>query len=518
MFEANDAMLMESWDGVIDAAGYLAPSGPNSLELETPYYASSRRDYANGDYYPYWIDERNHGMYRHQARLVSSALSMGCAIESVLNAYTIGNGFRYEAQPVNSASDELAALIQKDMDRLFEVNGWEQGKFESHMETTSRRDGECFTVAYFHNGEVHLRDVAAEYFVEPVGRREDLEKFKLEFEPGAWKYGVHANPNDRQRGCYGYYAQWGDCPADYSYFPSGNPYLAKAMGTGIAHHIKRNVPALVSRGMPDYFPVIRQLVDVAKLVRNMVQGAAAQAAIAWIEEYLNGGKGSAEADAASRNSNRVIQGDGSSVYQRRLSAVTALKVPASKKYLPGPMGQGRETGFEVVAALAARHIGIRWNIPEYMISGDAGSTNYAAALVAESPFVVARQRDQRFFAAEFRELIYKALSMRIAWQGRYERFGVKSLADLKRAVYIHVEPPKLSGHNPLEEVQVDQMLVNAGAMSPETMADRAGLESEVEIERGAAMDVGLAQERAAAVTEQVERALKIQGSLFKDYP
>src|SRR6185369_4253327 len=86
---------------------------------------------------------------------------------------------------------------------------------------------------------------------------------------------------------------------------------------------------------------------------------------------------------------------------------SVLKVGYGQEYLPGPMGAERNAGFELVGQYSLRRIGVRWNMPEYMISGDASNGNYSSTLVAESPFVKAREADQQFYKRHFLSILWK---------------------------------------------------------------------------------------------------------------
>lgn len=515
--------LFESWDGVLSATEYLSPGsdvGSSGFEVASPYHSSSKIDYQDGDYFPFWRNEYQQGIFRHQGRMVAACLSMGNSIQSVLTSYTIGDGFTYTAEPTKSSNKELAALVQQDLNRIFEANGWEEGQFEAELAQSAWTDGEVFAAAYYHKREVVIRQVLPEFITEPVGvKKEDVDEFKSHFTAGDWKYGIHVNAGDRQVPL-GFHASWSNNPAEYSYFTASNPFAARHYGSGIMHHVKRNVKPTVARGMPDYFPVAKSLVADAKLIDRMTQGASAQASIAWIEQFLTNSEGSVAKDIAARGASKEVSKlTGQAQYRKRLDAATVLSIPQGKTYLPGPMGAERNAGFEVVSALAARRIGIRWNIPEYMISADAGSTNYAASLVAESPFVIGRRRDQKFFAGAFRQILYKALSLLIAYEDRYAKWSVKSLADLKKAVYINVGAPDVGGHEEEERTDSNLSLVDAGLMSPETAAEREGLEPEVEAQRGAkALSHSSSQDRLQRVEEAVDRAVQRQRLLFEDYP
>ena len=80
---------------------------------------------------------------------------------------------------------------------------------------------------------------------------------------------------------------------------------------------------------------------------------------------------------------------------------------------------------------ALRYVGVRWNMPEYMISGDASNANLASALVAEAAFRQRpREADQPVYLNAFRELFWKVLRIRFD-AGAFSTW-VGSFAELHR--------------------------------------------------------------------------------------
>lgn len=497
-----DVALVESIDGVADPLAMVIPGSMSAWGTPALNQQSTPWMNRGGDFYPFWQDATRHSILRFQSRMVSATVPMAQSIAQNLLSYTIGPGYAYSfdsRMPQNAMLNALASALKTDVDRYFEDNGWEQGAFESQMHDMSREDGEVFVAHYYVNGRVVTRVVPPEYIIEPSGLSKSLES-ELGIEgqfPSCWKYGVHTRSGDRSNPI-GYFAQWGaPGDADYTYFPAQRPYPGHRTAIGIMHHMKCNVPVMVKRGMPDFYPVAKQLVEDAKLIRNMVHGAAQQAAISWIEQLDTLDKAKVEAHASGQADKQVerpvtagerviTSSSRTAINQKTVSPGTVLTIGRGKSYLPGPMGAERNNGFEVVAALSARRIGVRWCMPEYMISADAGNSNYASTLVAESPFVKARQRDQRFYAGHFREIVWKAIQLAMAYEpNKYVRFGIRNFADLRRAVYLHVQPPEVATRDPLEMAQAAEIMHDAGALSLETWQSQAGLDPEVEASAGA---------------------------------
>jgi hypothetical protein len=216
-------------------------------------------------------------------------------------------------------------------------------------------------------------------------------------------------------------------------------------------------------------------------------GAALQAAVAWIMEAP---AGSTQAQMQSLAADRGTAG-----YRAALakgwateSALnyepgTILRPSPGLEYKPGPMGSERNPNFILVGQYILRSIGVRWNMPEYLISGDASNANYASTLVAESPFVKAREADQQFYRRHFRSLIWKVL--RLTWgQGRFERHGV-SWAELEQQIEVKVDAPSVATRDPLKLAQTQETQIRLGILSRPTAAAQAGLNYDVEQSQGA---------------------------------
>jgi hypothetical protein len=152
------------------------------------------------------------------------------------------------------------------------------------------------------------------------------------------------------------------------------------------------------------------------------------------------------------------------------------------------MGSERNPNFVLVGQYVLRGIAVRWNIPEYLISADASNANYASALVAESPFVKARESDQQFYKRHFRSLLWKVL--RLAWEGgRFARLNSTPLGNSWEALRMHVEikidAPAVATRDSLRLAQTQEVQIGLGILSRRTAAAQAGLDYDAEVAQGA---------------------------------
>src|SRR5262249_31978290 len=216
---------------------------------------------------------------------------------------------------------------------------------------------------------------------------------------------------------------------------------------------------------------------------------ALQAAIAWIMETP---PGTLQAEAGSTGSKDIYThypkplADGGTKLQdvNRYPPGTVLKPSAGLVYKPGPLGAERNPNFVLVAQYVLRSIAVRWNMPEYLISSDASNANYASALVAESPFVKAREADQQFYKRHFGSLVWKAV--RLAWElGRFARLGVSREA-LESLIEIKIDAPAVATRDALQMAKTQEVQIGLGILSRQTAAAQAGLDYDAEVAQGAA--------------------------------
>ncbi|MFM8218756.1 MAG: phage portal protein, partial [Planctomycetaceae bacterium] len=357
------------------------------------------------------------------------------------------------------------------------------GLFDRELHHRVREDGEAFVqLAPHRRGACRLRFLEPEQITEPARPRplEDWLQIGGEF-VSSWSFGVHTRADD-PTDPLGYHVVHDNQGRDWSYLPATE-----------VEHIKRNVPRNAKRGVSDLLAIQGDLEREARLRRNTAEGAALQAAIAWIlqpssRESLGGGLPAAEMP-------RTVIGPqvNGTRYEpvKRYPPGTILRPSAGLEYKPGPLGAERMPHFLQVMQALLRSIGLRWNMPEYLISGDASNASYASTLVAEAPFVKAREADQQFYRRHVQSLLWKAL--RLAWQAGLEQPPHRDWPQLLRGLDVQVELPAVASRDPLALAQTQALQLAAGWLSKRTAAAQAGLDYELEQRQ-------LAQERAGAAT------------------
>ena len=484
--ESLPVSLTEAWGDVVDRTEYLRDDPTFGYGDSRAVYFTSLDDRKDGSFRPVYETEQDLAESRASARNLVLVTGIRTGVIDALANYTLGKGFTFEAEPENDTVRQdrmLAVVVQSIIDRFIDENDF-NGVIDREIHSRSREDGEAlvaFDEEEIAAGRVLVEFLEPDQLVQPANP-DQLDDWLGIGNPSCWKFGVHTQHNKTWKPL-GYHIVRDGRGSDWDYYPANR-----------VEHVKRNVTRSAKRGVTDFFEVLQDLQREAKLAGNMVHGAALQSAIAWI---LQGASGQTQAQLSS-----VSATDKVGEYTRpamstggipktqsviHYPAGTTLKVPFGQEYLPGPLGAERNAGFEIVGQYALRRIGTRWNMPEYMVSGDASNANYASALVAESPFVKAREADQQFYKRHFLSLVWKAIRIHVE-SGRFERYGIgrDQFDDLMRMVRIECECPTVASRDPKVAVDSDKVLVDGGVMSDQTWAARNGLDYEKEQKLGAA--------------------------------
>ncbi len=441
-----------------DDAGFGYPNATNPF--------TTANDRLDGRCKPYYDNEIDLAYLRGAARNLSLLTPTAQAALDRLAEYTFGPGFKFT---VKSQDKELEKRCQAIVTRFLDDTNF-IGVLDRELHHRSREDGEAF--AQIELGQNNRPCVS---FYEPDQIREpaninQLEDWLQDFGGVAsWSFGIRT-PRNRPAQVLGYHVSRDDSGQDWDYVPVRQMV-----------HIKRNSGANAKRGISDMFLIVEEIARESKLRRNMAEGAALQSAIAWILESPPGTSQASiqtlgAGDAAAQYGRQVIGGQKNQRVQK-YNPGTVLKPSPGLQYKPGPMGSERNDGFLAVSQYLLRIVGTRWAMPEYMISGDASNANYASALVAESPFVKAREADQAFYARSFMEMLYKVL--RFEWErGKLPQVPWSEIEGL---IEISVDKPNVSTRNPKEIAEVQAAQLAAGILSKRTAAVQAGLDYDAEL-------------------------------------
>ena len=421
-------------------------------------------------------------LIRGAARLLTASNPIAVGVLTSLTNYVIGNGFHYVATPRRASANDLAATANAVIDDFLSDNDW-SGDLDRELFQRSRVDGEYF-LGLWHVGQGHVQARA----IEPDQVTEPSNKSGIEEWLGCsqsfvsnWLFGVHTDEQDAQE-IHGYYVQWSNRDLDWDYLPGGNAAITPPHGANTwLEHAKLNVVRSVKRGLSDFYPIDGNLDLARRVLRNMGEGSAVQAAIAWIQEVA---PGTTQAQVHSGTLSRADashttlsqQGASRTHLVQQYDPATILKVPSGQKYLSGPLGAQHAPNFITAAEALLRTVALRWNLPEHLVTGSAANNNFASSLVAETPFVKYAESQQQFYAQRDRKTLWRVLWF--AWSAG--RFGDVPWTTLRQALEITVTPPQIEVRDPEKETRVRQMLHEAGVLSRKTWSAQESLDFEQE--------------------------------------
>jgi capsid protein len=359
-------------------------------------------------------------------------------------SYIVGTGHTYRATAREDGPepDRLATQVQALLDEFVRHNKWHQRQQE--IVRRKDRDGECFLRLFDSpDGILRVRFVEPEQVAAPSPQAGN---------PAA-SFGIVTDAHDVET-VLGFYVdgRWVDAAE--------------------IQHRKANVDANVKRGLPLFYPVRKNLRRAEKLLRNMSVVAEIQSAIAIIRKHGAGTRstvqqfvqGQADASVTSPASGRTS-------YFQRYAPGTILDAFAGTDY-QFPAASVDAARYVVVLQAELRAIAARLVMPEFMLTSDASNANYSSTMVAEGPAVRMFERLQHEMVEDDLELLARVIAVAVE-AGRLPREALTE-------VDIEGIPPSLAVRDRLKEAQADQILVRQGAMSPQTLALRHGLDPEKE--------------------------------------
>lgn len=364
-------------------------------------------------------------------------------------SYIVGTGHQYQAvaKPDKKLSEDQLADAQKVLDEFLDETAWHRRQQE--IVRRKDRDGECF-LRFFRqaDGRVLVR------FVEPG----QVSTPRSQSSNPAVQFGIETEPDDVE--------------TVLAYWIDGEQIDPKEI-----QHRKANVDRNVRRGLPLFYSVRKLLKKIETIQNNMALLAGIQSAIALIRKHAQGTafktpiESRVQADADVQVTNTRY---GTTDYFQRYPGGKILDVPAAVEY-DFPAHKCRPDAFVPACQQLLRAVASRLVMPEFMLTSDASNANYASTMVAEGPAVKMFERLQHEMVEEDKELLNLVLDNAVE--------GGRLAQEIRDAVEVNVTTPTLTSRDRLKEAQADEVLVRNEAMSPETMAERHGLDYDVERER-----------------------------------
>lgn len=464
---------MDPWTSAHTLAPPLGPS------------VSQPGDRRHGQQWPLWQNLQQLGYYRQQSRVLCRTNSQAAGLLKNLTNYLIGPGFTYAAAPKPHAADADGATpgdqpggrTQKLVDMVQRVIDRFTGEADPHSGQTPwgrrereafrrvPRDGEAFLRLFRVRGDGSEPCRVDVRFVEP----EQVTDYPGGTVEQGWSFGirhrVEADGSEDVERVEEYYACYSADPGRGELIPAAD----------IIHIKNPDEDSTVKRGLPLFFGDTHAAFDrAAKLQRNLSEGAALQAAIAWIEQF----------DAASKAQVQAYQ-DAQTDFRRpapysetgredqftHYPPGSVPKIGKGKAYVPPPYNAGAASQQAIVqgdlmGALASTCA------PQFF-GGDASNNNYASIQMAGAPFVKLAVADQAYYASHFARAVWAA----VLWAVECGELPREALA----VVRLTVEPPQVLHSDPLQQAQTDQIYVTVGAKSPQTVSAEIGCDPDAEL-------------------------------------
>jgi hypothetical protein len=436
---------------------------------------------------PYYWTEPQHWQQVESARVVEAFCVTAKNMLEVLKQFIIFTGFAYTIvarkkpgeQPAPSPDDQdqdgpaladppepkanpLVDATQEFLDKWMKTNKWH--KWEKELVNRTERDGESLTVIELDQKSddfLRITTREPEQLRDPISMTGILNsKLGISGRDADWRFGILTTKDDTSRPlAYNFVSQHNDSERQHEIFDADE-----------VHHIKANVDGATKRGISVFFQIFNALPRVKKLLRALSESAVVQANVAWIEE-LPPGMGSGGLPEAVGGEN-VTTRTGRQAAARFFDGPEALTVTAGHKYTAGPLaGTGQSETLISTLQAALRNIGSLKQFPEGLVSGDASNANLASALVAEAPFVRARECEQKFYRDEFLEIIERVIDA-AAIAGLLGPARENIFDDIE----VSVEMPPVVPRKAKEETERNSVLNERGILSNQTWSSREDLD------------------------------------------
>jgi len=457
-----EAKLLESWPGSYTGTAFgdfVDPSDALRNGDEMWQHAGTiwqqRKDGSN---YPFVQNETELTRLRNTVRVLVETSSLAKGVLKQLLNFVVGDGYKYHAaaESDTDAPPELVAEVQAVIDEFTDANEW--CELEQELFRRSRRDGEYF-LRYFpdRDGATQVRVVEPEHVKQPPDTT---------FEE--WGWGIRTDPEDIQT-VLEYHVQT-DSAKPGEFVPADE-----------IQHVKVNVDRNIKRGMSDFYCCTESLDGVRKLLRNLREGAAIQAAIAGIWQYETAGSAAVGALVTDlRDKGRQYPNDpikGRPTNYQKIEPGTFIHTPKGRVFLPPPMASQNALNHISTEQAVLRAVGAAWCMPEFMISGDASNNNYSSILVSGSPFVREIKTAQSF---------YKRRDLATMWTVIYYahqagRFKGYTYEEVMALVDVQCEAPTPEIANRLEEAQVKEIEHRNTVVSKQTWRQQSGYDNDQEV-------------------------------------
>jgi hypothetical protein len=419
----------------------------------------SIQDRVAGNNGPFVITEDSLLRVRNRARYLAQRNPIGIGALEALTDFIVGEGMQPVISSKEGASKQLIRQCQDVIDEFVDVNEYDE--WQQELVQRAITDGEYFEQYFQDQDQLILRAIEPEQIQQPLGSPRDI-----------WSWGIRNRIGDVARA---------EAYAVFPYITYGAEYDDwQEVSAENVCHVRRNTVRNVKRGMSDFYPVDEQLDGSIKLLRNMREGESVRQAIVgfWQYEQASSSTVAAHIQATQDGTQPYVSSPLSqkAVQAQKFEPGTIPHVPKGKVFVPPPASTAIQGAVAVIQAVLRAGIGVRWGMPEYLISGDSSNSNFASTLVSGAPFTKRILRGQKFFKRRFLRTLWRA--MRLAYD--LGRIAAGSWEELRYLIEILLEAPKPTIANDLTDAQADEIDMRNGVLSKQTRRQKRGLDNEQE--------------------------------------
>ena len=465
---AEEDRIQESWGEPVDITEFMTDSAgffsTNGLGAFTQIY-----DREDGRFRPVYQNESDLKLIRAMSWLLVEKVPMAQAWVNRLLDYTVGTGFDWT---INCGEGRLSKAVQSYVREAMDLSKW-SSELERESYVREIADGEFLGELVYDDGQCLLVAREADELTEPADKRALEEWLGIDSYVPSWTFGVLTKKNLPERHI-GYHLVRSLDGTDWDYVPARNVVFWK-----------RNVRSRAKRGFSDFYKPHLYLLRADRVLTNTAEGAATQAAIAYIVEHKDGTQ--RQADSIVKRfaplTGKVDPLTGLAQRRRRMLPGTRLDVPEGQSYKAGLLGSNNSDIYVQVMEAALRLAGTVHGFPEGMLTGSYENANLASALVAEGPFMQGRQAEQVQRGERMREMLLKIIRVG-AEKGRFRHEGIDGWDALKDRITVEVIPARILPRNVMELTQALKLQKDAGWVSDKTAINELGRDIDVETANG----------------------------------
>ena len=455
MAKVENRAFLESWGDIVDRSEPFFDDIAQSYQRQQ--HATRRRDRQDGRFLPVYDNEVDLQIIRAMARLLHERVPMAKAKTNRLVDYTVSRGFDWS---VTHDSPDVQARAEGVLTRFVKNNRWTvEGERDSFAQECI--DGEFLAELVLDQGDIVMNYLGSDNLVEPSNPRAIEEWLGTDDDfVSSWLFGVHSKQYAVHRP-KGYHIVRDEGGVDWDYVPSVR-FL----------HWKRNVPLMAARGFSDHYTTHVYLGRADKVVANTAEGAAVQAAIAYIVEHVEGTNATQAQNVINSLLNVNVRDPVNGIQRRGKKIVPGqrLDIPSGMKYHAGLFGSNNSKIYIDVMESLIRLSGTIDAFPEHMLTGFAGNNNMASSLTAESPFIQGRLADQEVRKMRLMDMFEKVL--RLAVQAGM--FPGWSWLDLRESLEISISQPSIVFRDPVALTQSLSAQKAEGWVSDRTASNELG--------------------------------------------